>query len=355
LAFQLIIQVNSAMTLLQRFVIPLLLTLCLGIPTPASASEDVARGKVVGGVQHSVPDWFKESFLEIADDVDEASEAGKHVLLFFELNGCPYCDRMLQESFETDPVSSYIQANFDVIAINIQGDREIAFNEEISVSEKELGEMLKVYSTPALVFLDENNRTITRINGYRAPQRFQQVLEYVATQAYRNTTLAEHLQAKLERNVYLMRDNDLFSDIKDLASVDGPLMLIFEDGSCYDCVEFHEKILTDPRVRAEIAPYTVLRLNTDSTERLLDFHGNETTAGELAREYQMMYRPGVLIFDEGNLLRRHDSLTYPHHFKESLRYVAGGYYKLTDYRSYSRQRTEELLDAGVTIDLGRPQ
>jgi thioredoxin-related protein len=355
LAFQPITQVNSAMTLLQRFVIPLLLTFCLGILTPASASEDVARGKVVGGVPHSAPDWFKESFLEIADDVDEASEAGKHVLLFFELNGCPYCDRMLRESFETDPVSSYIQANFDVIAINIQGDREIAFNEEISVSEKKLGEMLKVFSTPALVFLDENNSTIARVNGYRAPQRFQQVLEYVATQAYRNTTLAEHLQAKLERNVYQLRDNDLFSDINDLSSVDGPLMLIFEDGSCYDCVEFHEKILADARLRAEITPYTVLRLNTDSAERLLDFHGNETTAGELAREYQMMYRPGVLIFDEGNLLRRHDSLTYPHHFKESLRYVAGGYYRQTDYRSYSRQRTEELLDAGVTIDLGRPQ
>jgi thioredoxin-related protein len=280
LAFQPITQVNSAMTLLQRFVIPLLLTFCLGILTPASAtaSEDVARGKVVGGVPHSAPNWFKESFLEIADDVDEASEAGKHVLLFFELNGCPYCDRMLRESFETDPVSSYIQANFDVIAINIQGDREIAFNEEISVSEKKLGEMLKVFSTPALVFLDENNNTITRVNGYRAPQRFQQVLEFVATQAYRNTTLAEHLQAKLERNVYQLRDNDLFSDINDLSSVDGPLMLIFEDGSCYDCVEFHEKILTDPGVRTEIAPYTVLRLNADSAERLLDLYGNETTA-----------------------------------------------------------------------------
>jgi hypothetical protein len=69
----------------------------------------------------------------------------------------------------------------------------------------------------------------------------------------------------------------------------------------------------------------------------------------------MMYRPGVLIFDEGKLLRRHDSLAYPHHFKESLRYVAGGYCRQTDYRSYSRQRTEELLDAGVTVDLGRPQ
>ena len=69
----------------------------------------------------------------------------------------------------------------------------------------------------------------------------------------------------------------------------------------------------------------------------------------------MIYRPGVLAFDDGNLVRRHDSLTFPHHFKESMRFVAGGYYKQTDYRSYSEKRTEELLAAGVIIDLGRPK
>ena len=68
----------------------------------------------------------------------------------------------------------------------------------------------------------------------------------------------------------------------------------------------------------------------------------------------MIYRPGVLAFDNGTLVRRHDSLTFPHHFKESMRFVAGGFYQQTDYRTYSQQRTEELLEAGVDIDLGRP-
>jgi hypothetical protein len=38
-----------------------------------------------------------------------------------------------------------------------------------------------------------------------------------------------------------------------------------------------------------------------------------------------------------------------------MRYVSGGYYQQTDYHSYSLQRTEELLAAGVDIDLGRPE
>jgi thioredoxin-related protein len=327
------------------------ITICL--PSAAGASE--TRGTITGGVLHEVPAWFKESFLEIADDVEDASEAGKHVLLFFELNGCPYCDRMLEESFETEPLSSYIQANFDAIAINIQGDREIAFNEEISVTEKELGEILKVYSTPALLFLDADNNTIVRINGYRAPERFRQVLEFVATRSYQTTTLADYLQAKLDRNVYQLRANALFSDVDDLSSVDGPLMVIFEDGSCYDCNEFHDGILAHELVRKEIAPFTVVRLDADSSDPIRDVHGNQTTPADLARQHDMIYRPGVLVFDDGNLIRRHDSLTFPHHFKESLRYVAGGFYRQTDYRSYSEQRTEELLSSGVTIDLGRPR
>jgi len=333
----------------------LLLIAITAISSPVFTADSDTRGKIIGGVSHPLPAWFKESFLEIADDIDDASEAGKHVLLFFDLNGCPYCDRMLEESFKAGPLSNYIQEHFDVIAINIQGDRDIAFNDEISVTEKELGAILKVYSTPALLFLNADNKTIVRINGYRAPERFQQVLEFVATRSYQTTTLADYLQAKLDRDVYQLRANPLFSEITDLSSVDGPLMVIFEDGSCYDCNEFHDGILAHEQVRAEIEPFTIVRFDADSNETIKDLYGNETTPAELVRKYDMIYRPGVLVFDDGNLLRRHDSLTFPHHFKESMRYVAGGYYQQTDYHSYSQRRTEELLANGVDIDLGRPR
>jgi len=331
----------------------LIMVMAILVPAVNDASEN--RGKITGGVLHEVPAWFKESFLEIADDVDDANQAGKHVLLFFELSGCPYCDRMLEESFEAEPLSSYIQANFDAIVINILGDREIAFNEEISVTEKELAEILKVYSTPALLFLDKENKTIARINGYRAPERFKLVLEFVATKSYQTTNLVDYLQAKLDKNVYQLRANSLFSKVTDLASVDGPLMVIFEDGSCYDCNEFHDGILAHKQVREEIAPFTIVRLDADSNAAIKDVYGNATTPAELARKHEMIYRPGVLVFDDGNLIRRHDSLTFPHHFKESMRYVAGGFYQQTDYRNYSLQRTEELLANGVVIDLGRPK
>ncbi|MCP3689656.1 MAG: thioredoxin fold domain-containing protein [Gammaproteobacteria bacterium] len=333
---------------------PFGLNLILAIAMLAGQAVSAERGEITGGVVHQPPDWFKESFLEIADDVEEASEEGRHVLLFFQLNACPYCDRMLEDSFETEPLTSYIQEHFDTIAINVRGDRDIAFDEETSVSEKQLAEILNVRATPAILFLNAENKTIVRVNGYRAPERFQQVLEFVATKSYQSTNLTNYLQAKLDRNVYQLRNNELFAKTSDLSQINGPIMLIFEDGSCYDCNEFHDGILGHELVRKEIEPFTIVRLDADSDKKIIDIHGNKTTAGELARTHEMIYRPGILVFDEGNLVRRHDSLTFPHHFKESMRYVAGGFYKDTDYRSYSQKRTEELLAAGVEIDLGRP-
>ena len=336
--------------------LPLLTACLLLLPlSNQSTANETPRGKIVGGAVHQAPPWFKQSFLEIADDVDEATEAGKHVVLFFQLNGCPYCDRMLTESFEAEPMSSYLQQHFDAISINVRGDREIAFNEDITVTEKQLSEILQVAGTPAILFLDENNQTVVRVNGYRAPERFRLILEYVATSSYRTTTLADYLDARLNKNVYSLRDNPLFSEVSDLSAVDGPLMLIFEDGSCYDCDEFHDGVLAHPQVREEIEPFTIVRLDADSQATIIDLEGNQTTPAELALKHEVIYRPGVLAFDDGVLLRRADSLLFPHHFKEYMRYVAGGFYKQVDWRTYSDNRTEELLEAGIDIDLGRPQ
>ena len=86
----------------------------------AQASEAPQRGKITSSPNHQAPAWFKESFLELQEDAAEAGEADKHLMLFFHPNNCPYCDRMLTESFEADPNMSYIQRHFDVIMLNVK-------------------------------------------------------------------------------------------------------------------------------------------------------------------------------------------------------------------------------------------
>ena len=317
------------------------------------SAESTKRGEITGAVAHTAPDWFKQSFLEIADDVDEASEAGKHVLLFFQLNDCPYCDRMLSEAFETDPLMSYIQQHFDVIAINVRGDREIAFTEDFSATEKDLSERLNVWATPGIIFLGENNKPVVRVDGYRSPERFKHILSYVADKAYTEQKLAAYLEQKLTEDIYSLRSNPLFSDLNDLSKVSGPLAVIFEDSSCYDCAELHERTLVDTRVIEELKKFTVVRLNASSSATLVDVDGNATTPADWAKQLKMTYRPGVLLFADGKLLRRYDSLLFRHHFREGFRWISSGSYKTEDYATYSARRTEELLAAGENIDLSR--
>lgn len=335
--------------ILRKLAFGLGLPLCFLLSLNAVAAE---RGEIIGGVSHVAPAWFKESFLEIQDDVDEATEAGKHVILFFQLNGCPYCDRMLTESFQAEPLTTYIQEHFDTIAINVGGDREIIFNEEVTLIEKDLAELLKVRATPAIVFLNSDNKNVVRVNGYRSPERFEQVLHYVQEKAYEQDTLAEYLDKKLQKDIYTLQDDALFTQITDLSTVGGPLAVLFEDSSCYDCNELHANVLSKDEVRAELETFTLVRLDADSDQEIVDIDGSKTTPREMAKKYEMIYRPGLLIFDAQTLVRRYDSLLFPHHFKEGLRYVSGGYYKTQNYGEYSQARTEELLAQGININLG---
>jgi len=49
------------------------------------STTSFAEGKIVGGKQSIHPDWFKESFLDIAEDVEEAAEGDRHIILFMHL------------------------------------------------------------------------------------------------------------------------------------------------------------------------------------------------------------------------------------------------------------------------------
>ena len=122
-----------------------------------------------------------------------------------------------------------------------------------------------------------------------------------------------------------------------LRSASRLLTVSFEDGASFDFT------------------FEYLRVHSPSAEVRGHGPGQETlqtgkqgvaiTAVEPVGHYAVR-----LVFDDGQLVRRLDSLVYTFHFAEGLRYIADGHYKNEDYRSYSQRRREELLAAGVDID-----
>ncbi len=322
-----------------------------------TVAESTATGTVTGGKVSEHPDWFKESFLDIADDVDEAAESGRHVMLFMHLNGCPYCYKTIEENIKNSPYTDFIKENFDVIAINIQGDREIAFNAEVTLKEKELAEMLKVRFTPTVLFLNSDNQLVLRLNGYRTRSAFKHALDFVKQKGYEKSSLAQYIETQKPAKLYRFRDHPQLQTITNLQKVsDKPLALLFEDKWCNEaCNTLHDKNLNLPETQEILKNFTFVRFDADSTTPIIDVEGNRTTPKAYAEKLGLSYRPGIVMFDRGREIQRIDGMLYSFHFQENLRYVGErGYDRYNnDHQKYMQDRTQAVLASGRNIDISK--
>lgn len=317
-------------------------------------SLSAKEGKVIGASEHEVPSWFKSSFLDIAEDIEEASENDKHFLIFLDFDGCPYCSKMLKESFEDkNETSDFLKQYFDVIELNVKGSRELTWVDGDTITEKELTEKLKIQYSPTLLFLNEKKEVVARVNGYRNSSDLKYILDFVQTKAYLKDDLVSYLTKIEKKELYKFKENAMFKSIKDLSTVSTPLAIIFEDGSCSACEHFHDKILTNKDVQDEFSKFTVVRVDANSNDEIITPEGKKTTIKTWVDGLKLDYRPGILLYDNKKLISTIDALLFPFHFKEVLRYVSGkNYIKYpVSYLDYLRDRQEELIKAGVDINV----
>ena len=66
-----------------------------GLVGPAVAEGLIKPTRSDDGIYHHK--WFKDSFLDLKDDLQEADEAGKRLAIIFEQVGCIYCTKMQTE------------------------------------------------------------------------------------------------------------------------------------------------------------------------------------------------------------------------------------------------------------------
>src|SRR5512143_726263 len=106
---------------MMRWFLPLLL---VWGPLHAADVQDHNEGRDSPGYVQ-MPGWFKESFLNLREDVADAAKDGKGVMLYFYHDGCPYCERFIHVNFAQREISAKTRKKFDVIAIKLWGDREV--------------------------------------------------------------------------------------------------------------------------------------------------------------------------------------------------------------------------------------
>lgn len=100
-------------------------------------------------------EWMQDTFKDLSEDLADANDQGKRLVLFFEQRGCIYCTKMHEEVFPRENVSSYISENFYVVQLNLHGDIEVTdFDGEV-LSEKAMARKWGILFTPTIMFFPE--------------------------------------------------------------------------------------------------------------------------------------------------------------------------------------------------------
>lgn len=304
------------------------------------------------------PAWFKESFLELPEDIAEAAAAGRRVMLYFHQEGCPYCARLLKENFGDPAIAARTQAGYDVIALNLWGDRELIDPQGDTVTEKRLAESLRVQYTPTLVILDEQGGVALRINGYYPKDKFILALEYGLGKAGQDGGLRGFVAAREAAPPVgeALPDQPFFrAPPFDLTArtAGRPLLVIFEQPGCTPCREMHEKALTDPNNLRLIEGFDVVRLDATADTPVTTPGGDQTTARGWADRLEIAYAPSLLFFDDqGQEVFRVEAFLWSFHFQSALDYVAsGGYHEQPSFQRFLRERRERMQAQGLDVRL----
>lgn len=333
--------------------------LCLGTAVAATPGDgNVLEGGVNPGY-HDKPAWFKNSFLELEDDVAEARAAGKRVLLYFYQDGCPYCKKLLDDNFGTAAGAAKTQRLYDVIAINMWGDREITAVDGSVMTEKEFAEQLKVMYTPTMVFLDDKGMPLLRLNGYYAPDRFEIALDYGARREQDGLTFRDYAAQRAGGAATAqMQANPLFLKppyglARNRIAAQRPLLVLFEQAGCEACTEFHRDIMARPESRELLQRFDAVQLDMWSKTALVTPDGSRTTAADWAKKLNIQYTPSLVFFDErGSEVFRSEAYLRTFHVQSVMEYIASGAYRRQpNLQRYIQERADHLREQGVVVDL----
>ncbi|MFN4170642.1 MAG: SoxW family protein [Pseudorhodobacter sp.] len=167
----------------------------LALAPPALASE-------IGDDGLHKPDWLRETFRDLREDLEEANAEGKRLLILWEQRGCIYCSQMHAEIYPDPEIDSLIRDSFFVLQMNLFGDVEVTDFDGTALPEKDMARRWGVVFTPTMMFMPEvveDGKTAQQAAVVSMPGAFGKgttaaLLTWVRDKEYEN---GEHFQKYL--------------------------------------------------------------------------------------------------------------------------------------------------------------
>ena len=293
-----------------------------------------------------LPAWFKNSFFDLKDDLEEAKEAKKAgMAVYFGQKDCAYCRALMEINLKIPDIRKYMRKNFDVIPLDIWNSRQVTDLQGVSLTEREYAVREKTNFTPSFIFYDLDGNVALRLRGYYPPYSFRAALKYVVEGFYKEETLKAYMERadppgkfELEElNSQLFFERPPYALDRSHFKAEKPLIVFFEQKSCHACDILHTEPLRNLNVLELIDKFEVVQLDIEADDPVLTPAGENMTARSWSEKLGIFYTPALVFFDQsGKEIIRLDSVTGQHRLQGVLRYVLSGAYK--KYPTYLEYR-----------------
>lgn len=144
--------------------------------------------------------FFNETFGNFTEELQLAREQGKQgVLIFFEMDECPFCHFMKQNVLNQPVVQDYFRTHFLSFAVDIEGDVEITDFAGVHTTQKAFAKEARVRATPVIAFYDLEGKEIFRHTGRTSGvDEFLLMGRFIAEGAYKYERFVKYKRAHVK-------------------------------------------------------------------------------------------------------------------------------------------------------------
>ena len=147
--------------------------------------------------------FFDENFGDFSEELENAKQQNKKgVLLFFEMDECPFCFRMETTILNQPEVIKYFKKHFLIFQVDIEGDVEITdFQGKITTEKNFSFKQQRVRATPVFAFFDLTGKRVARYTGPTSDvKEFMWLGKFVVEEEYKNTNFIRYKRTQRKKS-----------------------------------------------------------------------------------------------------------------------------------------------------------
>ncbi len=142
--------------------------------------------------------FFDSSFGDFSEELVTAKEQGKKgILIFFEMDECPFCHWMKTNVLNKEKVQAFYKENFLIFSVDIEGDIEMTNFQGKTMTQKDFAfKENRVRATPVIAFFDLEGNRVMRFTGRSGSiGEFLLLGQFVADEEYKKTKFSKYKRA----------------------------------------------------------------------------------------------------------------------------------------------------------------